>query len=122
MGRDYNIIHKKIPVYFASKEIAESEMNKRLFTFFYSLTQKGIYGTYEELSDTPLILKSFIENSKDFNYDEELQKIELPRHHSPHSQHVVFNGLLKDKLANVALFSDEEINEIGTDWGDGSMM
>jgi len=122
MGENYSVTHKKIPVYFASKEIAEIEINRRLFTFFYSLNIKGIHGTYEELSDTPLILKSFIENSKDFNYNEKSQKIELPRHHSPHSQHIVFNGLLKDKLATVALFSDEEINKIGTDWGDGSFM
>jgi len=74
----------------------------------------GIKGSFEELSDTPKILESFVENNHSVEYDSEAQILSI--NYLPTDKFVILNSLLKNKIVEVVPFSDDEITEIGEGW------
>jgi hypothetical protein len=109
------MIYKMIPMVFTSQEEAHEALKEGMWLVFNGLPEEGIYGTLEELSDTPNILKSFIEQEDKLDYDEINHRIvNLRRAYG--EKLLVLNSLLKNRIAEVVPFPIEDVIDLDTDW------
>lgn len=108
-------IYKEIPMFFNSRDDAYENIKENIYQAIYGIEEAKINGTLEDLSDTPLILKSFIEQEEQLNYNEMDKCIEnINRVRA--EKLVILNSLLKDKLVEVVPFSIESALDLGIDW------
>lgn len=109
-------IHKDIPIFYNSREIAFKMLAGHLEDSLFNLEGdlEILQGSFEDLSDTPAILKSFIEQNKEVKYDPDTQIFSNLEYLG--EKLVIFNSLLKIKLVEVVSFPTEEIIALGTEW------
>ncbi len=109
-------IYKNIPIFFNSKEAAfkmlAGQLEDSLFNRAGDL--ELFQGSFEELSDTPGILKSFMEQNKEAKYNPDTHVFSNLEYLG--EKLVVFNSLLKVKLVEVVPFPTQEIIALGTEW------
>ena len=109
-------IHKNIPIFYNSKESAFKMLAGPLEDSLFNLEGdlELFQGSFEELSDTPGILKSFMEQNKKAKYNPDTQVFSNLEYLG--EKLVIFNSLLKIKLLEVIPIPTEEIIALGTEW------
>lgn len=107
-------LQKNIPLTYNSKEAAQNNISNQVYGISRTIGDKGIHGSFEELSEMPEVLKNFVEQNQDIEYDETNQSITFSWLND--SQFTTLNGLLKDKIVEVVPFPLDEIEAIGTGW------
>jgi hypothetical protein len=95
------------PLFFNSIENALEVATQKLAQIFYLLV---IHGNLEELSETPSILRSLIENSSCMNYDGE--KKQLTIQYLPDREAQALNEMLRKKVFEIKKIELEEVESI----------
>ncbi len=102
-----------VSAYFNSEEDALNSLNSH--GIVRSLNEgTGLKGSYEELSPMPQVLKSFVENQRSVQYDEDLKEIDIS--YIKTKDLVTLNGLLKEKIFTIEPFPMSLVAQIGNGW------
>ena len=105
--------HGKIPTFLTTRDEALEYL--RWMTILPYFCPIGIIGTFEELSDTPQILKSIVEQDARIEYYENANRLILSRLYD-NEKLLAINSLLKEKFIKVAPIPIEELIALGGEW------
>ena len=107
-------VQKNIPLVYNSKEEAQRNIGNLMYGISRAIGEKGIHGSYEELSEMPQVLENLVEQNPDIKYDVANQSITFKW--LTETQFATLNGLLKDKIVEIASIPLAEVEAIGTGW------
>ncbi|MFK8007849.1 MAG: hypothetical protein AB8H03_15830 [Saprospiraceae bacterium] len=110
----HEYLQKNIPLVYNSKEAVQGNIENLLWGIARTIGEKGIHGSFEELSEMPEVLKNLVEQNSDIKYDEANQSITFSW--LTEAQFTTLNGLLKDKIIEVVPFPLAEVEAIETGW------
>ena len=103
----------KLPVFFPTEDEAFAHI--RDIDICEYLVPEGIIGTFQELSNTPHILKSIVDKDRSIHYKEDTNRLILSNSWN-YENLIIINSLLKEKFIEVVPIPVEEIVALGGDW------